>query len=316
MQNYVIRRLLLTVPTLLLVTLITFAVMNAIPGSAVEARLGEAPQASQRDIQEIRRRLGLDQPLHERYLRWLWGVVQGNLGRSLWSDQPVRAAIVDRLPVSLELAVLAFLIASVAATTLGVVAAAHQNTTVDYVLRLVAILGLSVPSFWIASLVVVLGAKYFQYLPPLQRTPLTEDPLGNFQQFIVPSFILAFAVMASVMRMVRASMLEVLRQDYVRTARAKGLRGRTVLYRHALKNAMLPVSTLMGLLFANLIGGSVVIETIFNMSGIGRLMLDAILQRDYTMVQGITLVFGTALVLINLGVDLTYSLLDPRIRYT
>ncbi|HZP25598.1 MAG TPA: ABC transporter permease, partial [Dehalococcoidia bacterium] len=249
------------------------------------------------------------------YLQWIGGVLHGDLGKSLWSDKDVSTVIWDHVPVTLELAIMTFILANIIAITFGMLSALRQDSILDYILRLTSIGGLSIPSFWIATLVIVLGARWFNYLPPLQYIPFTDDPIGNLGQFIVPSSIIAIASTATIMRMVRSSMLEVMRQDYVRTAWAKGLRERTIIYRHALKNAFLPVVTLMGLQLNFLLGGSLVIEIIFGLPGLGRLSYDAIQQRDYTVIQGIALVFGGIFVLINLGVDMIYAWLDPRIKY-
>lgn len=315
MRTYVAGRLLLTIPTLFLVSLVVFSLIRLLPGDVVLAQLSSAPNFKPEDLAEIRGKLGLDDPWLVQYGQWIGGVLHGDLGKSLWSDRDVTAVIWDHTPVTVELAIMTFVMANIIAVTFGVLSALKQDSLLDYILRLVSIGGLSVPSFWIATLVIVLGARWFGYLPPLQYIPFTDDPIGNIGQFIVPSSIIAIASTATIMRMVRSSMLEVMRQDYVRTAWAKGLRDRTVIYRHALKNAFLPVITLMGLQLNFLLGGSLVIEIIFGLPGLGRLSYDAIQQRDYTMIQGITLVFGTLFVLINLGVDLLYAWLDPRIKY-
>lgn len=314
MQVYLVRRVILALPTLLLASFITFAVVNLLPGSVVEARLADAPQRSSADSDALRHQLGLDRPVHERYIIWVGDLVRGDLGKSLWSDRSVRTEIWDRFPVTAELALLAFIIASVVGITLGVVSATRRNSGIDHLLRFIAILGLAVPNFWIATMVVVFGSKYFGYLPSLERIGFTEDPLGNLQQFGIPAAIIGFAVSASIMRMVRASMLEVLRQDYIRTAYSKGLRERAVIYRHSLKNAMLPVATIMGLLMANLLAGTVIIESIFNLSGVGRLMLQAIQQRDFTMIQGVVMTVGAIMIALNIIIDVSYTALDPRIK--
>ena len=315
MRTYVAGRLLLTIPTLFLVSLVVFSLIRLLPGDVVLAQLSSAPNFKAEDLAEIRGKLGLDDPWLVQYGQWISGVVRGDLGKSLWSDRDVTSVIWDHTPVTVELALMTFIMANIIAVTFGVLSALKQDSLLDYILRLVSIGGLSVPSFWIATLVIVLGARWFGYLPPLQYIPFTDDPIGNIGQFIVPSSIIAVASTATIMRMVRSSMLEVMRQDYVRTAWAKGLRERTVIYRHALKNAFLPVITLMGLQLNFLLGGSLVIEIIFGLPGLGRLSYDAIQQRDYTMIEGVTLVFGTLFVLINLGVDLLYAWLDPRIKY-
>jgi len=315
MRSYVATRLALTIPTLFLVSLVVFSLIRLLPGDVVLAQLSSAPGFKAEDLAEIRGKLGLNDPWLVQYLQWIGGVLHGDLGKSLWSDKDVSTVIWDHVPVTLELAIMTFILANIIAITFGMLSALRQDSILDYILRLTSIGGLSIPSFWIATLVIVLGARWFNYLPPLQYIPFTDDPIGNLGQFIVPSSIIAIASTATIMRMVRSSMLEVMRQDYVRTAWAKGLRERTIIYRHALKNAFLPVVTLMGLQLNFLLGGSLVIEIIFGLPGLGRLSYDAIQQRDYTVIQGIALVFGGIFVLINLGVDMIYAWLDPRIKY-
>jgi peptide/nickel transport system permease protein len=315
MQTYIIRRLLLIVPTLLVVSIITFGLVNLMPGDVVTTRLMESPSFRQSDLDQVRHQLGLDQPVVKRYGLWLGDVVRGDLGHALWSSKPVSSEIRERLPITLELAILSFLISSVIALVLGIFSAVRQDTPLDYGLRFLSIAGLSVPNFWLGTLFIILSARYFNYLPPLKYVPFSDDPLTNLRQFLPPSLIIAAALSGALMRMVRSSMLEVLRQDYIRTAWAKGFRERTVISRHALKNALIPVITIAGTQFAVLLGGSVIMESIFNLPGLGKLILDAVLQRDFIIIQGIVLFIVVVFTLMNLVIDLAYGWLDPRIRY-
>jgi peptide/nickel transport system permease protein len=315
MQNYILRRVLLLIPTLLIVSTIAFSLVRLMPGDVVVAQLAESPSFHKEDADALRQQLGLDRPWLKQYLTWMGGVLHGDLGKSLWSSKRVSSVIADRIGVTVELALLAFIMANVIALVFGLISAVRQDTPIDYVLRLLSIGGLSVPNFWIATLVIVLGAKYFNYLPPLVFTRLTDDPVANIKQLFLPAAVIAIGSSATIMRMVRSSMLEILRQDYIRTAKAKGLRERKVIYSHALKNALLPVITLQGFQFGVLLTGSLIIETIFGLPGLGRLMYDAVNTRDYPQVQGGILLFGCMFVLINLTVDLLYGWIDPRVKY-
>jgi peptide/nickel transport system permease protein len=300
---------------MLLVSIFVFGMVRILPGDVVLAQLFEAPQFKPEDEARLREELGLDKPAVVQYFEWLGGVVRGDLGNSLWTGRDIWDEIWARVPVTVELALVTFVISQIIALTVGVISAIRQDSFIDYVLRLLSIGGLSIPFFWIATLVIVLGARYFDYLPPLVYYSFADDPVKNLQQFIVPALILAFGGSATTMRMMRSSMLEVLRQDYIRTAWSKGLRERQVIYRHTLRNAFLPVVTLQGAQISFLLTGSLIAEIIFNLPGMGRLAYDGVINRDYTMVQGIVLVFGTLFVVINLIVDLIYAWLDPRIRY-
>ncbi len=315
MQQYIVRRLILLFPVVLGVSFLVFAVMHMVPGDTVMLRLAESPTASQRDIEELRQELGLDEPFLVQYLNWLGDLVRGDLGRSLWTNDPVASDIMKRMPVTAELGVLAALISAVMGISAGVVSAVRQDSVSDYFTRIVMTLGLAVPNFALATLVLVLLGLWFEWSPGVWYHSLADDPVANLRQMFLPALLLGFSLSASIARMTRSSMLEVLRQDYVRTATAKGLAARTVIFRHALKNAMPPVLTIIGLQFGFLLGGAVVIESIFGLPGLGRLMLDAINQRDYVLIQGAVFVIATTYVLINIVVDVSYGLLDPRIRY-
>ncbi|HWO94635.1 MAG TPA: ABC transporter permease [Dehalococcoidia bacterium] len=317
MGRYILKRLLLTIPTLLAVTFIVFGLIRFIPGDAAMVQLGETGRVGdEEELDRLRHALGLDKPWYEDYAEWIGGVARGDLGESIWSGRDVRGDILDRLPVTLELAALAVIFSFVIAIPGGIISAARQDSMADYAIRIISILGLSIPAFWIGTLAFVLPPRWWGWSPPVNYTEFLEDPIANLQQFWLPAAILALSLSASTMRITRSSMLEVLRQDYVRTAWAKGLRERSVIVRHALKNAMIPVVTLIGLQFSVLLGGTVIIEQIFSLPGVGRLTLEAILQRDYPLIQGSVLFIATLFVLINLVVDVSYAWLDPRIRFS
>ena len=316
MSIYIVKRLLLSLPTLLLVSFIIFSLVRIVPGDVVIARVAESGYFSEEDLDEIRAELGLDRPFFEQYGTWLWNVSHGDLGRSLWSDEPVLPAIVQRLRVSAQLAIFGMAMAVLISVPLGVLSAISRDSPVDYGARLFAILGLSLPDFWIATVLILFLILYVGWLPEFGYHSPFSEPWKNFQAMIFPTLIVGYRLSAISSRMMRSTMLEVLRNDYVRTARAKGLAERTVLYRHALPNAALPVITIMGAQLTSLLGGLVVIETIFSLPGVGRLTFDAVTLRDYTVVQGTVMVFAGAYVFANLVVDLSYAVIDPRIRYS
>jgi len=313
MRQYVLKRLLLVVPTLLLVSVIVFYLTRLIPGDAVVLMFEEKAYAE--DLEALRAKLGLTRPIYVQYGIWLAQIVQGNLGESLWTKRPVLEEIIRRLPVSLELGTMAIAFGLCLALPIGVLAAIRQDTLRDYAARSLAIMGLSLPGFWKATIIIVFASIWFGWAPPLQFTPFAQSPWQHVSQFLLPAILLAFASSASVMRLTRALMLEVLRQDYVRTAWAKGMHERRVVVKHALKNALIPVVTIIGIEIGQIAGGTVVFETIFGLPGMGRFLLDAINQRDYPVVQGVNLLLATIIVLVNLLVDMTYAYLDPRIRY-
>ena len=318
MSAYIIRRLLLIIPTLFILSVLVFLSVRFIPGDAIDAMLGKTElMAAEVDRAALEHMLGLDVPVHVQYGRWIGGILlDGTLGRSLIGNrEAVEARIIDRLPVTIELGVLAILIGLALALPVGIYSAMRQDTAADYAGRSVAILGLATPNFWLATMVVLYPSLWWAWAPPMQWVPLSEDPLGNLGVLILPSLILGTALAAATMRMTRTMMLEVLRQDYVRTAWSKGLRERVVVMRHAVKNALIPVVSLIGLQLPILVGGSVIMENIFSLPGLGRLMLTALEDRDYPVVSGVNLFFATAVVLFNLLIDLLYSWLDPRVRY-
>jgi peptide/nickel transport system permease protein len=315
MHKYVIRRLFLAVPVLLLSSLIVFGLMRVMPGDALTALMAESGNVSARELQKLRKDLGLDRPYHEQYLIWVWQMVSFNPGYSIFTNEPIPVALKKSIPVTIELALLAMVLGLLIAIPVGVVSATRQDTPSDYVGRLVAISGLSLPDFWLGTLVITFAAIWFSWIPPLGYTSLWESPWRNLQQFLLPAAVLGFRLSAATMRMMRSTLLEVLREDYVRTAWAKGLGERMIIYKHALKNALIPVVTIVGGQFGTLLAGTVIVETIFALPGMGRLTVEAILFRDYPVVQtNVMLVAGT-LVTLNLLVDLTYAWLDPRIHY-
>jgi peptide/nickel transport system permease protein len=316
MRTYITKRLLLIVPTLLGVASLVFIIMRVIPGDVALLILGgDAGQIDPQQLKAMREQLGLDQPLVVQFARWLWGVVQFDFGTSLWTGQPVTEELLIRLPLSLQLALMATLVSVVIAIPLGMLAAIRQDTWVDYTVRVISIGGLAIPSFWIGILCILFLVIYFGWGPPLEFTPLWIDPWANFQQLVWPVVTVGYRYAAVTTRMTRSTLLEVMREDYIRTAWAKGLRERAVVVRHGLKNAMLPVVTLVGTEFAFLIGGLVVTETVFTLNGVGRFVVDAVAHRDYPVVQALVFLIAFGFVVINLLVDLTYAWFDPRIRY-
>ena len=317
MRAYVIRRILLLIPTFLLLSILVFLSVRFIPGDAIDALAGQMQYvAGDMDREALERMLGLDRPIHVQYGRWLGGIfLHGTLGSSLLGDWRVEERILGRLPATLQLGVMAILIGLLIGLPVGIYSAMRRNTAADYVGRSVAIIGLATPNFWLATLILTFPAIWWAWAPPLRFVPFRDDPLGSLGVFIVPSLILGTYLAAATMRMTRTMMLEVLRQDYVRTAWSKGLQERVVIVRHAIKNALIPVVTLIGLQMPILIGGSVIMESIFGIPGLGRLMLDALNDRDYPVVSGINLTFAAAVMGINLMVDLIYAVLDPRVGY-
>ena len=318
MRAYVIRRLLLLLPTLFVLSVMVFLSVRFLPGDVIDVMLGrmEWQAAGGIDRAALERRLGLDVPVWVQYGRWMGGLfLRGSLGESLMGGWPIKERILGRLPVTAELGVLAIVIGLLIALPVGIYSAVRQYTAADYVGRSVAIMGLATPNFWLGTMVMIYPAIWWAWSPPMEFHSLSEDPLGNLGMFLIPSLILGTYLSASTMRMTRTMMLEVLRQDYIRTAWAKGLLERSVILRHAVKNAIIPVVTLVGMQLPILVGGAVIIENIFNLPGLGRLMLDALSDRDYPVVSAVNLFFATVVVFVNLLTDLLYASLDPRIRY-
>jgi peptide/nickel transport system permease protein len=317
MRTYLTKRLLLMIPTLLGVAAVVFVIMRVIPGDVTLLILGgdQTGRIDPKQVAAMRQELGLDQSLAVQFGQWLWGVLRLDFGNSLWTGQPVIEEVLIRLPLSLEVAILATIVSVLLAIPLGMLAAVRQDTWVDYGIRVLSIGGQAIPSFWVGILVILFLVIYFGWGPPLEFTPPWVDPWANFQQLVWPVATIGYRYAAVTTRMTRSTVLEVLREDYIRTAWAKGLRARAVVIRHALKNAMLPVITLIGTEFAFLIGGLVVTETVFTLNGVGRFVVDAVAHRDYPVVQALVFLIALCFVVVNLLIDLTYAWLDPRIRY-
>ena len=316
MHRYIIRRLLLMIPTLLGVAMLVFLLLRVAPGDIVMLKYaGTGAFAPQEALDQERAQLGLDKPLWEQFVRWIWGIVRLDFGNSMWTGRPITEEILIRLELSLQLAIMATVVAILLAIPLGTIAALKQDTWVDYFVRVFSIAGLAMPSFWLGILIILFFLIVFKWLPPLTFTSFAVDPKANLAQLIWPALAVGYRYSAMATRMTRSSVLEVLREDYIRTARAKGLWEKLILSRHALKNAMLPVITVIGLEFAFLIGGLVVTEQVFNLNGIGMLFVESITRRDYTMTQALVLLVSFAFILVNFIVDLLYAWLDPRIRF-
>ena len=315
MQTYILRRLIFAVPVLLLTSLIVFSLLHTVPGDVIIAKLADQGTVKKEDIELMRQQYGLDKPLPQQYLVWLGRLVTGDLGISIYTEEPIQQSLKRAVPVTLELAIWSMLIAICIGVPLGIVSAVFRNSLGDYAGRLISILGLSAPDFWVATLAITVLAIYFHWIPPVRYHKLWDDPVANLQQFALPSLVIGYRLSATIMRMTRSTLLEVMREDYVRTARAKGLREQGVILRHALRNAFLPVITIIGGQIAFLLGGSVIVEQIFVLPGMGRLAIQGLTFRDYPLVQTLVMVFATVVVLANLLVDLSYGWLDPRIRY-
>jgi peptide/nickel transport system permease protein len=316
MWHYITRRVLQGLLVLFLVSFLVFSLVRILPGDAILMQLDQAAAPTPENLEKARQELGLDRPFLEQYRTWIGGVLRGDLGYSLTSRRPVSQELLKRVSLTSHLAVLSLLIALLIALPIGVLSAVRQDTVADYLGRLFAILGLSLPDFWLATVVITFLAIWFRWIPPIGFAPIWVDPARNLSQLLIPAVIIGARLAAVSMRMTRSSLLEVLRQDYIRTARAKGLRERAVIVGHAFKNAFIPVVTIIGQQFSVLLGGTVIVEFIFLQPGVGSLMLDAVQLRDYTLIQGAVLFFATVIVVMNLLVDLSYAWLDPRIRYS
>jgi len=329
MRAYIIRRIALIIPTLLFVTIIVFLTVRFVPGSLIDLMasqaVGESDVSPEEIADQIRHDLGLDQPVWKQYLRWLgaWeqedgtysGILQGNLGKSLWSQRPILEEIISKIPISVELGIIAITTGLLIAFPIGIYSAIRQDTAGDYIGRSFAIFCMAVPGFWLATMIIVFPSVWWGWTPPMSYVPIVEDFGENIKQFIIPSLLMGMVMSGVTMRMTRTMMLEVLRQDYIRTAWSKGLRERVVVMRHALKNALIPVVTIIGLQLPVVIGGTVIMEQIFNLPGMGRLMIDALSRRDYTIISGINIMMATVIMAGNLLTDMTYAWLDPRVRY-
>jgi peptide/nickel transport system permease protein len=314
MGRYAIQRLLAAIPVLFGVTVIVFFLIRLVPGDVITTQFVEMGRISDADRERLEQELGLDRPLLVQFADYMGGVVRGDLGNSLWTREPVIDRILASTGVTVQLAVMGVLIGVLVAIPLGVISAIYRDSPLDYSSRLFAIAGLSMPDFWIATMLILYMSTWFSYIPPVSYVGFFDDPWRNFQIMILPALVLGVRMAAVIARMARSTMLEVLGEDYIRTARAKGAREQAVVVRHAMRNAMIPVVTIIGSQFAYLLGGTIVLELVFSIPGLGSLTLDAVRNRDYTQVQGNVLFFALAIVLMNLIVDLSYGWLDPRIR--
>ena len=316
MLRYIVQRIVLILPTLLGVALLVFLMLRAMPGDITDVMFkGEGGSVPPEVIVAERARLGLDQPIWVQFGKWFWGLLQGNLGMSMWTGQPVAYEIAIRLELSLQVALMATLLAVLIAIPLGTLSALYKDTWIDQVIRVFSIAGLAVPSFWLGMIIILVLLTLFTWHPPLTFTRFTENPIANLSQLVWPALAVGYRYSAVATRMMRSTILEVLQEDYIRTARAKGVFERLVIMRHALRNAMLPVVTVIGLEFAFLIGGLVVTEQVFNLNGIGKLFVEAVTRGDNTMVQGLVLLVATTFIVVNFAIDMLYAWLDPRIRY-
>ena len=320
MSTYIARRLLLAIPTILIVTMLTTVSIRLIPGDAIDILVGQMDLSGKENREELRQKLaeqlGLDDPIPIQYAKWWWNLIRhGDLGDAIFLGGNVRDHIFQRLPVSLEIGILAILIALLISFPIAIYSAIRQDTIGDYAARSLAILFISIPSFWVGIMVVVFPSIWWGWSPPILNIPLWEDPIGNLKMYILPAAILGMAINGVNMRLTRTMMLEVVREDYIRTAYSKGLTEKVVVLRHALKNALIPVVTVIGLNVPVVIGGSVIIEQIFGLPGMGRLAVEAAFLRDYPVIVGVTLVFSLFVLVIILITDLSYAFLDPRIRY-
>jgi len=315
MSIYVIRRLLLVIPTLFLVTIIVFFAFRLVPSNVIDMMVDEQYFSSGMDRLAIERALGLDAPAHVQYGRWVWGIMRGDFGKSLWSGTSVAEEILPRFPVTFELGILAIIIGILISIPIGTYSAVRQNTVGDYIARSFAILAMAMPGFWLGTMVIVFPSIWWGWTPSVEYIPFSQDPIGNLGMLIIPASILALGLSGMVMRMMRTMVLEVLRQDYIRTAWSKGLKERLVITRHALRNALIPVVTLIGLQLPIVIAGSVIIEQIFCLPGMGRLLVESLNNRDFIVVCGVVVLVATWVLVANLIVDLSYAYLDPRVHY-
>ena len=316
MPVYILRRLFDLLFVLFGVSLLVFLMLRLIPGDAVEIMLGANTDITPERVEALRRQLGLHLPIHEQYGQWLAGVFRGDLGRSVWTGRPVSEEILGRLPVTLEITLLALFFALLVSFPLGVVAARARGSSGDTIVRILSIIGLTLPSFWVGVLLLYFFSLRFPTWPVIGYVPFFEDPLGNLARMVLPVIAVSLPMIAGLSRLLRSSLLEVLSLDYVRTAKAKGLQDRSILYKHALRNALIPVVTIIGVQMGYLLSGVVVIEQVFAIPGLGRLIIGAINERNYPLVQGVILVITGVFVLVNLLVDLTYALIDPRVEYS
>jgi peptide/nickel transport system permease protein len=316
MLRYTANRVLLMIPTLIGVAVLVFFLLRIVPGDIVEVKLrGDGGNVSQETIEMERKRLGLDRPLITQFGDWMVGMAKGDFGISMWTERPVMEEIALRLELSLQVALMATIIAVLLAIPMGTLAALFRDTWIDYLVRILTIGGLSIPSFWFGMLIMLSLLAFFNWLPPITFTPIYVNPIANLTQLIWPAMAVGYRYCAVVARMIRSSLLEVLNEDYIRTARAKGVYEKLVISRHALRNALLPAITVIGLEFTFLIGGLVVTEQVFNLNGIGQLFVQSVSRNDFTLIQGMVMLIAAFYVFVNLVIDLLYAVFDPRIRY-
>ena len=315
MQRYIAQRLALSAVSLFGLSVLIFVFLRAIPGDAAVMILGDSATSSPEQVEELRRRLHLDEPVPVQYARWAGGLVRGDLGQSLFTGRPVWHEIQDRVSTTFELALLALSVSLLVGVSAGTFAAVRQGRSGDQIVRFMSILGLAMPNFWLGTMVIVFGARWFGWIPPVQHVDFWRNPVENIQQFAVPALVVGMALAASLSRMSRSAVLEVRREDYIRTAYAKGLPGRQVLLRHTLRTALIPILTLFSVQVGAVVAGTVVIENVFNLPGLGRLILDSISRKDFPLVQGVVLLYGTFIIFANLITDLLYGVIDPRIRF-
>ena len=312
MYVYIVKRLLLAIPTILIISVFVFSLQKLLPGDPVLVMAGE--ERDPQTIAYLRERYRLNDPIPVQYLAWLGAAVQGDLGISLRTNQPVLHLIVQKLPATIQLAIMAIVIAFLIGVPMGILAATHKNTVLDYVANIVALSGLSIPNFWLGIMLILLVSVQLKWLPASGYEPIFDDPVRSLRTMIMPAFVLGNALAATLMRHTRSSMLSVLNSDYIRTARAKGLPERSVILQHSFRNAMLPIVTIGALLFGDLLAGAVLTEQIFTIPGFGKLIVDAVFNRDYAVVQGVVLCTAVGFILMNLLADVLYVLLNPRMR--
>ena len=315
MIRYALNRIALMIPTLLGIALITFVMIRIVPGDVVELKMrSDGGRVTQQQINDERTRLGLDKPLPEQFYVWMKGLVTFDFGNSMWTGRPVAQEIGGRIGLSIQVAIMAALVAVLIAVPLGTVAALFRDSPIDYLVRIITIAGLAVPSFWLGMIIILVLLTFFKWSPPVTYVSIFEDPVKNLSQLIWPSLAVGYRYAAVVARMIRSSIIEVMQEDYIRTARAKGVGEFMVVFKHAMRNALLPAITIIGLEFAFLIGGLVVTEQVFNLNGIGRLFVDAVIRSDFILIQTIVFLLAIIFVSVNLIVDLIYGFLDPRTR--
>lgn len=302
-------------PTLFGVTVIIFMIVRMIPGDAIAMMMEGSYNMDLAKMAALKKQLGLDKPLYMQYFIWIGNLLRGDLGTSVWQEAPVLGEIVRRIPVTLQLALMTTGFSILIGIPIGIISAVKHDTIIDHVVRIISISGLSMPNFWLGIMAIVIPSIYLNWAPPLSYVPFSQAPKAHMIQFMIPSALMGFHFSAAVMRMARSAVLEVLQQDYVRTARAKGLSNQVVLWRHVLKNSMIPILSVTGVQFAFLMGGTVIMEQIFGLPGIGRLVLQSVFQRDYPLLQGVLLIIGLSVILVNLIIDLLYAYVDPRITY-